>query len=365
MSLASWIHVPRSHRTLALNKASRRQRRRWPAHSRPALEYLEERALLDGSGAIPGADALGSNFAPVSIGLGLPLGANFPSTTGVTTQTYPSADAGVAEAATSAFVTQNLASGQFRDFAVNSEGETDSLFQTTTNILLDAYGFGSGTQPNRPWAPAAYNLGLANNQFGYPSQSDLGFSATPPWFRPTAKALPEEQLLDRDEEADLTPDSSLIHEKPKKREQDQQRWTKAEDTRDQSTEKAATEEKEATEEQKIQEGQTLPEETAPKPTRGDPAVEGVLFNDPLQTLAAAAQANGLDPATPRLANAKHSLAGKENKVEGPAAEDSRIPSSLWISALAPAQMAALVAGMPGVGAPANAGNLGSVAAAAE
>jgi hypothetical protein len=34
--------------------------------------------------------------------------------------------------------------------------------------------------PNAPWMPAAYNLGLANHQFNFPLQSDLGVPSTPP-----------------------------------------------------------------------------------------------------------------------------------------------------------------------------------------
>jgi hypothetical protein len=70
---------------------------------------------------------------------------------------------------------QDQLNSQFRDFGVNSQGGNNQLDQALTNILFDVYGFGSGVMPNAPWMPAAYNLGLANNQFGYSLQSDLGY----------------------------------------------------------------------------------------------------------------------------------------------------------------------------------------------
>jgi hypothetical protein len=69
-------------------------------------------------------------------------------------------------AASSAFLAQGQPNAQFRLFAVNSQGTDIQLFQQSQlNFLVQSYGFGSGTQPNAPWAPAAYNLGLANRQF--------------------------------------------------------------------------------------------------------------------------------------------------------------------------------------------------------
>jgi len=353
MSLASWLSVSVFHSAPRLNQAGRRQPSRRLSRAHPFLEHLEERTLLDSSGILPGAATLASNFAPLSIGLALPLGTNFPATTGVTTQTFPTAGGETALAATSASVTQNQVNSQFRDFAVNSQGESNQLFQTTTNILIDAYGFGSGTQPNAPWAPAAYNLGLGNHQFGYPSQSDLGFSATPPWFRPTTQSLPQDQTSDADTDEDLTPESLLIH-RPKQ----EQHWTdeKALDT---SEKEVAPTEKPAEEEQ------TDPEEAAPNAVRGDPATEESLFTNPLHTLTATILANRLSHTAANLPNGKHTLIEEANMTDGGALEDNAIPSPLWISALAPAQMAALVAGLPGVGAPADGANMGSAAGSAE
>jgi hypothetical protein len=344
MSLVPWFPESLFHRAPGLNKGGSRQPWRQPTRSRPSLEHLEERTLLDGSGALPGADTLGSDFAPFSIGLALPTGANVPSTTGVTTQVFPSSGAEMALGAASSLGSENQSNSQFRDFATNSEGVTDQVYQTTINLLINAYGFGSGTQPNRPWAPAAYNLGLANNQYGYPSQSDLGFSVTPPWFRPTAQSLPQDPSLDA-EDGDLMPESPLLHQATKDHGQDERLWMD-EGAHDKNENQTAPMEKPAEEEQ------TEPEEAALDWTRSDPAIEDALFSEPLHSLTAASVANHRNHAVPTLSSAKHAATSNENKMEGPAAEESSIPSSLWVSALAPAQMAALVAGMPGVEAPA-------------
>jgi hypothetical protein len=45
--------------------------------------------------------------------------------------------------------------------AVNSSGPTSP---SSRSWVPDAFGFGSGTQPGEPWAPAYMNLGLANQQ---------------------------------------------------------------------------------------------------------------------------------------------------------------------------------------------------------
>ncbi|MGH7173250.1 MAG: hypothetical protein ACRELF_08660 [Gemmataceae bacterium] len=308
MSVTSWLSVSLFQRSSGQKKVSRRQAYRRPTRSRPFLEHLEERTLLDGSGVVPGADILASNFAPISIGLALPIGPNFPSSTGVTAQTYPNAGGATSLAVTSAFVSQGQAGAQFRDFAVNSQGENNQLSQTTANILLDAYGFGSGVQPNAPWAPAAYNLGLGNHQFGYPSQSDLGSSATPPWYHRTGRT-PEPKggtpVLRAVEQA-----SPLFHQAAKDREQDQQRWTD-EDAHDKSANKFAPSEKPATKEQ------TVPEEAAPALTRGDPAVEEALFTKPLHS-------PGKEEGRLWLATLGGSVGGQRLFRDGRAAEQSAI-----------------------------------------
>jgi len=46
--------------------------------------------------------------------------------------------------------------------AVNSSGQANPL--ASRSWVPDAFGFGSGTQPGEPWAPAYMNVGLANQQ---------------------------------------------------------------------------------------------------------------------------------------------------------------------------------------------------------
>jgi hypothetical protein len=358
MSLVSWFRTLPFHRAPALNKAGRQSGRR-PPRSRPSVEQLEERTLLDASsGLVAGANNPTFNGAPFSSGVVLPTTPNFPNTTGVTAQEFPSAGAGTALAVTSAFLAQDQATSQFRSFGVNSQGSDNRLVQTNlTIILLDAFGFGSGTVPNSPWVPAAYNVGLANRQFNYSSQSDFGFQPVPPWRYPTAQSIPQDQDVD-EELARQMPELLLIHQSTKGYEQDQQEW-KGEERRDQNEEMTTLPEKPA------EDKQAAPDQAAPDATRGDPAIEEALFTEPLHTLAATALANRLAHAAPRLASANHVLDGSQESAQGPASEDSSIPSALWISAAAPAQMAALVAGLPGAAAPAESCDMGSTAGASE
>lgn len=345
MSFASWLSAPLLHFAPRLNKESGRQPSRWPTRSRPSLEHLEERRLLDASsGTIAGAPILASNFAPIAIGLALPTGSNVPSTTGVTTQTFPTAGSEAALAASSSFAAQDQLSSQFHDFAVNSQGDNYLLPQLTSDILLIAYGFGSGTQPNAPWMPAAYNVGLGNHQFNYSSQSDFGFSPTPPWFHPTAQSLSDEQTVIAEvDSADLS-ESPPVPQSLKDRGQDESQWL-AEDAHEQNTEQLAPKE------------QSDHEEAVPDAVRGDPALDDPLFTEPVHTLAAAARADQRDHAAFRLSNTKHSLADTENKGGEPASQEQSIHAPLWLSALAPAQMAALVASLPGVSSPATGGEM--------
>jgi hypothetical protein len=70
--------------------------------------------------------------------------------------------------------------------ALNLAQQGLSLPSNVANFTQTAFGFGSGAQPNQPWVPNAYNLGLANQQSAYPSLSDHGFQVTPPWIRRVA-----------------------------------------------------------------------------------------------------------------------------------------------------------------------------------
>ncbi len=94
--------------------------------------------------------------------------------------------------------------------------------------------------------------------------------------------------------------------------------------------------------------------------RGDPVVEEALFTESLRTLIAVTLAYRLNHVAPKLPSAKSTSVGNENKSDGRAGEDSSRPKSLSISALAPAQMAALIAGLPGGETLANGGNVDSV-----
>jgi len=353
MSLASWFRLPKFRFASALRPLTQRR----PFRSRLRVEQLENRMLLAASvNNVPTLDNSAATFNTQQIGLTPPQVNQLQNPIAVT-QTVNGAQFpilnGVAIGAQANLLAQSQLYDQFRAFGVNSQGQGNEFPTMQWLYAQTAMGFGSGTQPNAPWMPAAYNLGLANRQFNYSSQSDLGFSATPPWFRPTAQSLPQEQPLD----ADQMTESLLLHLPKDDRVQDEPRW---------SDEKALdnSEKEIAPTEQPVEE-QTEPDEAAPPATRGDPATEEALFTDPLHTLTAAVLANQQDHAAPRFPNAKHILVEEAKSADGRDAEESAIPSSLWISALAPAQMAALVAGLPGVGAPADGADVGSSAGSAE
>jgi hypothetical protein len=158
MSLASKLSLPQLHRTSAPNKAGRRQLCRQPIHARPSLEPLEERTLLDASsGLIGGANNLAFNGAAGSSGIILPMAAIMPDASAGTGLAFANAGVAAALPATASLAAQSIAG---------------------------TLGFGSGTDPNAPWQPDAYNLGLANHQYGYPSMTDVGFTAVPPWHHP-------------------------------------------------------------------------------------------------------------------------------------------------------------------------------------
>jgi hypothetical protein len=157
MSFASWLSLPLFHHTPNRNKPNHRPVCRQPNHSRPTLESLEDRVLLDGSGLIGGANNFSFNGAAASSGIVFPMAAIMPDASGAAGLAF--ANAGVAAALPA---TANLA----------AQG------------LAGTLGFGSGSEPNAPWRPNSYNLGLANHQYGYPTQTDVGFTTVPPWYHP-------------------------------------------------------------------------------------------------------------------------------------------------------------------------------------
>lgn len=299
MSLASRLSVLRFHRAPALNKPGRHQSWRQPIHPRPTLEHLEERTLLDASSGLIGGNNLILNGAAASSGNILPTTSD---------GSHAVLDRSMSpDASTDALLAQDQPNSQFRLFGINSQGESfRSVQQTTANILRDAYGFGSGTQPNAPWMPNAYNLGLANHQFNYSSQSDMGFSAVPPWSH-VAQSLPKEQNRPLDEN-------------------DQLHFLQKDEQGTETPEKMADQ-------------HSTREEVQTQQHRLDKDV-GDKSGD-LQTLM------------------EQDVAEKRSPVEVAAKEDGTLPDSLWLSALAPAPMAALVAGLPGISAAAEGGDAGA------
>lgn len=179
--------------------------------------------------------------------------------------------------------------------------------------------------------PAAYNLGLGNHQFNYPSQADHGFPPAAPWFLPFTQRVQHDQRPD-DEQATRIPELILIQQTTPDQGKDQPDWQK-QSTWDHREGKILPSEK-----------QPVMEDSEGELRRVDPATEDALFTEPLAALST------------ERANVKHGLDTNENAMNGSLSENETIPSPWVISAIAPAQMAALVAGLPGVAAPAESGD---------
>lgn len=316
MSVTSWL--TESERDRLRDNRDRRSSRQ-PIHSRPSLESLEERTLLDASsGLIGGAfnnPNLNSNFNFASSGnvLSIPGASNFGSS-GISNGANPqhsltftglaNSEVG-AQAASSSFLAQDQLYGQFRIFGVNSQGDNPSFSQlaTTQNILRDAFGFGSGTLPNRPWMPAAYNLGLANGQFGYSSQSDNGFSSVAPWSYPQQRTIPLSQAQPKDQMGD--------------------------------SEKTEREQPE----------QVLVQKTAPEEEENQPNNLDDGLSDQGRDL--------------KILHEKSTPKKQQVADEVSLRADEGVPDSLMLYALAPAPMAALIAGLPGMAGDGGGGDAGA------
>jgi hypothetical protein len=308
MSVGSWLTKPH-HKDDAAQQRRDRQPRRQPTYARLSLEYLEERTLLDASsGLIGGATnnlSLNSNFnlGSNSIIAPIPTVSTGPATANGADASHSFNFSGLvpsgsnALAASSAFLAQSQPNSQFRLFAANSQGADYSLSQqTSANILFGVNGFGSGTQPNAPWRPNAYNLGLANRQFNYSSQADFGFQPVAPWTVPVAQAHPKEQLPDQNEEADRTPEQALVQKSVHEQEQTQKNWMDDDGGDNYMTWKALLEK---------------------------------------------------------------STWEKEHLADQARMPENQIPDAVWLSALAPTPMAALVAGLPGIAVAAENGDSGA------
>lgn len=319
MSLASWFTVPQLHRPSALNKS-----RPQPTHSRPSLERLEERMLLDASSGLIGGSFnnpnLNNNFNLVSSGIVLPTpGFTSFGSSSVANGANPAhsftftglANSEVgAQSATSTFLAQDQLYSQFRLFAVNSEGpDFQREQQQLAFFMAAADGFGSGSQPNAPWKPNAYNLGLANGQFGYSTQTDMGFSASPGIRRGV-------NLADRSLPRNQNPARNPAQNPP------------------------LNQNEEAAE---------MPEELAPKRNLREPEQAPQDQKD-----------KDIDDANEDLkALTEQQAPEKQSPIEAVTQEDGSLPDSLWLSALAPVPMPALVAGLPGIAAAAEGGEVGA------
>jgi hypothetical protein len=323
MALASWFRLPKYPFASPLISSSRRSVRRQPLRSRLCLEMLEDRMLLSAasSNQFGGLNNPSVNFNTQSVGIVLPqqgTGASLNNGLAITqiANSLPLIPLG----SQADPLAQSHLNDQFRAFAVNSQGQgNQAQWMQQQFFSFDAYGFGSGVQPNAPWKPATYNVGLANHQYDYASQSDNGFQSVPPWFHSFTQTTQQSQPHDEPLATDM-PESSLIEHKMS----DGQRTP-------QQVEQAAEGQKE-----KAKSWQ----EDRSSLQRGDPEVEKALFDGTAPTN---------DESTFR--------SSATNALQEATAEEGAIPSSLWLSAFAPAQIAALVVGLPAIEAPAASGEM--------
>jgi hypothetical protein len=314
MSFASWFTESELFDELDLIERKHHPHSE-PLHSRPSLECLEERMLLDASsGLIGGATGnlnLNNNFNLASNGVILPTAQNTPSTTALTPNVFPNAGGGTALAASSTFLAQDQLASQFRDFAINSQGASFRLdLNPQVGMLTGAYGFGSGTQPNAPWKPNAYNLGLANRQPDYSTQADNGFASAAPWSRQWSSPVAKSQQ----DNPNALPDDDQLHFL----EEDEQEMEPSEQSAGQ---------------------RSMCDQEEPQQHRLDKDVGDK--GDDLQALI------------------EQQLSEKKAPIESAATEDGTLPDTPWLSALAPAPMAALIAGLPGMSAAAEGGDVGA------
>jgi hypothetical protein len=336
MSFASWLRFPKFSLS-ALLTAIGPQARRQPTRCRLHVEMLEDRRLLSAgsSNQLGVANNPTINFNTQVVGLTLPQqnGSNSFAQNGVQLVAQPmNLQNAVSLTTLSNLLAQGQAYGQFRALGVNSQGQGNDLQSMQQLYLMTAMGFGSGQWPNRPWVPAAYNLGLANHQFGYSSQSDLGFMTAPTWTQQYDQQFVQQNQLK--EQAAWIPEHLLIRKSMKDHRPNQIN----EDTNVESKAlKPPIEEK--------------PQESKPELKRGDPRIEEALFMDRSRN----------QPAP----DAKRLLEAGESKDATPLEQSTGIPSALWLSSLAPAPLTALVAGLPTVEAQTASGEAEPVGGAVE
>lgn len=343
MSLASWFHLPKLQFASDHTSSAPRE----PLWGRPRVEQLEDRMLLTAGSANQQGylNNASINFNTQAIGLTAP--SNFQrenplAITQIVNGMQSPLLNGVAIGAQANLLTQSQVYDQFRAFGVNSMGQSGqgSEFQQFQGTFMAmAMGFGSGTMPNAPWMPAAYNVGLGNHQFNYPSQADHGFPPAAPWFQQSMQRAQNDQRWD-DAQTTRIPEWRLIQHSIHDHERDQEDWRK-ENTWDQNEEKIVPDAK-----------KSVQDESELDLRRGDPAIENALFTELMSSLPAQVGANRSALGVTERPNVNHEPDANENAMNSSLSENETIPSPLVISAIAPAQMAALVAGLPGVGKPA-------------
>lgn len=186
MASPSWFRLLWSDFVFASGKAGYRKPRHRTGRALLSVERLEDRMAP----AVAAANVAGGlnnptvNPAPQSIGVVLPTTAVNTlqnNNSGLAAGTFPSATDQTVLGVLAATQTQGQLYGQFKAVSVNSQGQADPFLLAP--YAATAYGFGSGTQPGQPWQGAAYNVGLANRQFSFSSNSDSGIQAMPPWTR--------------------------------------------------------------------------------------------------------------------------------------------------------------------------------------
>jgi hypothetical protein len=251
------------------------------------------------------------NFAPQSIGQTLAPSPNTQVTSaatsnnGATQAVIANLLAPFTQGALAAPLAQGQPYDQFRLLAVNSQGQGNQPQVFQQIYFMGAFGFGSGTQPNQPWVPNAYNLGLANQQCAFPSQSDFGFQTPPPGYHPTAHLQRNDNGPDTDGRE--VPEALLVHET-----------------------------------------------TEAKPVRTDRKTD----NQSEEGRYPAEQQLPLEHPAARQDQLERNDDAVFDRDDTRVSEDTSIPDALWLSALGPVPLAALMTGLPAFPSPAEGGESG-------
>jgi len=225
--------------------------------------------------------------------------------------------------------------------AVNSSGQANPL--ASRSWVPDAFGFGSGTQPGEPWAPAYMNVGLANQQGqqtalwgrtitygqGNGANTDGGNQAAPR----QGGAMPQQPGDANRPDKGNQPDAPKQNKDGGKKDQNEEAPKKG-DQKDKEQKK---------EEPKKNPGNEQPKNAAPKEQRSEDKPDGLTYSDRPEALL------GIDAKERMAAIDRILTCGKSEEKDGALlngvslADPAVLPGSLLLSASQTGRFSTLLA----------------------